>query len=682
MKTKYMIRRTLCPWKIDEFLKETIDYCLKSKVDEIIWITESSGRYEELLTIDGIKELIPYLQLAKKKTEAAGMVYSLNPLTTIGHGDYGRDLTVVHPTMEFMVDYLGKKSKACACPLSPYWQELMNETFRLYAETRPARLWIEDDFRYNNHGPVKFGCYCDTHLKKFAKRTGKTFTREELVELLLRPGKPAPERKEWLEFLGDTLCESANLIADNVHAVSPDTILSFMSINPALMDICGLDTRKFMTACANGKRAGIRMTTTHFQEKTHRDMLYTDENLKKVIPHLPKETLKCIEVETHTHSLFSKSAAGIAAQIEWANILGVTNHTLNIFDYLGSPMNQNPKYGEMLRSRKDEFDSFAASFAETTSTPGVGVPSLPLMTANTQTSTGESMAELAVRENGFVHPLRAFGIPVVFANNEKITALTGQALRSLNKNEIESVFSRGVLLDGVALKVLLDMGFANLAGVEIKGKCPFRSRGIGPEELTDPDFGGGEPYAYTWTLGAWPEFILKLQPGAKMISRVVDTRGEYLFPGFVLYENALGGRVAVCPYNLGGSGLDPLTNREPASFYSEYRKRQVQSIVSWLGRDWFPLVVEADGWILPHRADAPGKIMLAAMNLNADTWSGLSMRLTVKNSVKEIQWADIDGKWNMLEKNLWSFQEDELKLCLNTDVPPLRMVAVDISTSS
>lgn len=680
MKTKYMIRRTLCPWNVEELVDETIEYCLKAKVDEIIWITESSGRYEELPRIERIKELIPGLLYAREKTEKAGMVFSINPLTTIGHGEYGRDMREVHPEMDFCMDFTGKVSKACACTLSPYWRQLMKDTFRLYAETKPSHLWIEDDFRYNNHGTIRFGCYCDLHLEEFAKRTGKSFIREELVSRILKPGKADPLREEWLGFLGDTLSETANMIAKEVHPVSPETHVSWMSVNHPVMDICGTDIADMMNACANGRKSGIRIHTTYFQEHSYRDMLVLDEEVKKIIPFLPESTIKCTEIETCPHSLYSKSAAGIAAQIEWSNILNITNHTINIFDYIGSPMELIPKYREMMSSRKKDFDSFAEAFDGVAEMKGVAGLVKPMMAAHSAVSKGEDMAEFAVRQDGMLDAIRAFGMPVVFGIDKPVTVVTGQVLRSLAEEELQAMFSRGVLLDGSALECLIDMGYGAIAGVEITGRCEKRSRGVGPEEMTDPDFGGGR-YNYTWSYGMWPEYTLSLKDGAKMISRIVDPFGEFLFPGFVIYENKLGGRVAVCPYNLGGQGLDNLLNRASGFFYSEYRKIQIQKIIEWLSRDDVPLVVEADGWILPHRADFKDRVMLAAMNMNADVWEKISMRANVNRKVKDVSWVDINGNCQSLAAGSWQQAGKLVTVELDTEIPHLRTVAVRLNLS-
>ena len=57
-KVTYMLRRTLCAWKTEALIAETVDYCRRAAVDEIMWISESSGRYRELLPLPQIEKLV------------------------------------------------------------------------------------------------------------------------------------------------------------------------------------------------------------------------------------------------------------------------------------------------------------------------------------------------------------------------------------------------------------------------------------------------------------------------------------------------------------------------------------------------------------------------------------------------------------------------------------------------
>lgn len=674
---QYMIRRALCSWKAKELVKESVAWCKKSKADEIVWKTESFGMYKELLPIPEIEKIVKNLRLAKKATEAAGMKYSINVFTTLSMGNWGNDLAAIHPGIEMMVGLAGDKSKSCPCPLSPAWRKLIVKTYSLYASTRPVRLWIDDDFRLygHHHGQAAFfECYCNLHLAEFSKRIGRKIGRKELVNAILRPGKPDPLRAQWLAFLEEGMADAGALIRRAVHDESPDTQMGWMSSTPALHELEGRRYNLQLRSLMDKNGVAVRMCTTHYFEGTPRHILVLDEALKKVVGHLPEGTLKCTEIESFPHSLYNMSAARIGGQIAWACALNVPNQTLNLFDYIGTPMAETPLYGELLCTRKPEFDAIARCFARTPVMRGIGIPSDPASARYVHTTKGKEFTELMVREGGWIDPLRAFGIPIVYSRQEPVTAVTGQAFRCLSEDELRGIFSRGVLLDLSALQTLEAMGFGNLAGVRCRATIARRSRPIGCEELTDPAF-AGQPYRYNWTYGLSSIGVLELQAGAKAISRIVDPDGRFLFHGFTIFENKLGGRVAVAPYNFAGADMDTYNKGPLSFFYSESRKEQIRAIVRWLGRGRVALVVDANGWILPHRADGNGCVALAAMNINVDPWQKLTMTCSLERKASKVLWMDSTGKWRTATKRQWRQTGHEFSLALRDDVPSYRMVA-------
>ena len=674
MPVSYMLRRVLAPWNTAAVVGETVAWCAAQRVDEIMWITECSGMYRELLPLPDIAVIVERLRRAKERTEAAGILYSINPLTTIGHGEYGNDVAARHPGMDMMVDFTGKVSRACACPLSPVWQTLMRETFSLYATTRPVRLWIEDDYRYFNHTPaVRFGCYCPLHMAGFSRAVGRPVPREELVAAVLQPGEPHPWRAVWLDLQEKTLLDVAAMLRQAVDAVSPETELGWMSTNPGRHEVEGRRVRPQMEAFAGNRSAAIRMTTTWYRETSPLDLLIEDEALKKVIPQLPPRTTRCTEVETIPHSAYTASAARIAAQIEWGCVLGVPHHTLNIFDYVCTPLSESPSYDRMLRTRKDEFAAFADAFAPLTSPRGIGIPGDPSSARHVWTAQGKDVVELMAREGGWADPLRAFGVPVHFTRDEQVTAVTGQALNGLDDTELRTLFSRGVLLDASALQTLQDRGRADLAGVRITDLIQARSRPMGPEELTDPAFGGA-PQRYTWSYGMPPIAVLELQ-GARAVSRILDADGAPVCHGVTVHENALGGRVAVAPFFCGGSAPDPYQKGPSCFFYSPWRRRQFHALLRWLARGPAPLTVQSHAWTLPHRADGPGRIGLAAMNINSDAWDNVTMTCRADAPVRRIDWLDIDGTRHALPSSSWRQAGSEVELRIDTTVPTWRVVA-------
>lgn len=681
-RVKYMLRRPVAWWKLDECIKETIEYCKGNYVDEILWSPETTNIYKELLPLEGIKEKVSYLEKAGEATKNGGILYSINVATTLGHAEYGGDMAKIHPGLKLMVDYKGIRSKACPCPLSSVWQELIASTYRLYASTGPVRIWVDDDFRFFNHGPVRFACFCEEHIGEFAKRVGETnLSREKLVEALLRPGEPHPWRAEWLRFQEEALCNAAKILTDAVKEISPETQMGWMSSTPAFHEIEGRHMGEQIKAFApENENAAIRMHGCPYNENCIRELMIGDENFRKAIPQMPKGTLICTEIECMPHSTFMKSANRIGAEIAWACALNIPNHTLNLYDFLGTPMNMTPNTAEMLRSRKEEFNNIAGIFSGTKKFRGIAFLSNPRSADFTHTNKGEDMRELMPRENGWIDALRAFGMPVVCGQDEDITALTGQALRGLSYENLMEVFSRGVLMDLSALEVLQEMGYAEeFAGVRSEGKIHQRERWIGPEHLIDPDFAGGDGH-FTWTyMPSADSMIANLQicdDNARAISRILDADLKILFNGVVIYENKQGGRVAVFPYNYSGISPDPYEKGTSRFFYSEYRKLQIQSIVNWLSRNRNPLLVEANGWILPHRADGDDFVAAAAMNINMDAWEDITFKCHVDRPVSKVQSMGMNGKLSTLSASEWEQQNDAVNIKIRQHIEPLKMGVV------
>lgn len=196
-------------------------------------------------------------------------------------------------------------------------------------------------------------------------------------------------------------------------------------------------------------------------------------------------------------------------------------------------------------------------------------------------------------------------------------AATGQVLRSFSDGEIKDFFARGVLLDLSTLRVLEERGLGRLAGVRIAEEVALGDRFYGVEELTDPDCGGG-PHHYLWWRSSDSRTVgrLELMPAARPISQLRGPEPGLILPGVTLFENDLGGRVAVSPWDYSGSG--PEGKAASVFYYVPRRARQMRPVLRWLARGHLPLEVDAPGWTLPHRADGDHHAFLSVMNVNLD----------------------------------------------------------------
>lgn len=667
----YMLRRVLPLWKPEEAIEEVLSFCRRNHVDEVMWKDESSGSFHELLTIPEVKDRAKLLQMAADRLKGTGIKHSINVLTSIGHGDYCYDVMERHPGIEVFVDYYGVRSRGCACPMSPVWRKIISETYRIYAMTKPVRIWVEDDFRLFNHGPASLGCCCDRHLSEFGRLIGKKISREELTKAVLKPGEPHPWRKPWLRFQEECMLEVARMIREAVHSASPSSQLGLMVAQAPLFEAQGVGINALMKAFGGKEGAAIRIHLTSFSEGNPRMMLPADESLKGMIPRMPENTVLCTEVENCPHSLYSKSAYASYSQMVWGCVLNVPNQTLNLFDYIGTPMDVDPNMADMLKNGRKVLDSISGEFCADPVFRGVGLLSHEYSADNTHASEGAKAWEMMARESEWADVLRAFGFPIVYSFSEEVTAVSGQAFRSMPKEDIRKVFSRGVLLDLAALKVLHEMGLGDLAGVEIEKEITARTIPMGSELLTDPDFGGAK-HRLTWggvTCVSKKIGVLKPAKGARVISQILDPDLKPMFPGAIIHENTLGGRVAVYPEDFSSVfTADPCRKGTAPHFYSEYRRIQMQAVIKWLGKGKVPMMVRANGWILPHRSDMKDKVALAVMNINTDNWKTIKIEACVQSRVKRVKVMDRKGVWKLLSKG-WKQNKDKFEMEVKADLP-------------
>lgn len=240
----YALRRTLPPWRFDELLDEMIRDLPGQGVDEVILIVDTEEFSHGFPSLDWIRNYQPMLARARAAFHGVGLVYSLNPWVTLGHASRSRQMPECDPAIQPVVGEDGIAETCIACPLSEGWRTYQAAAWKLYAETRPAVLWIEDDIR-------TFGahfCLCPLHLARFSARVGRGVTREELRNALVEPGKPHRWRGEFLRMQDEIMREAAGHLASTARTASPETRLGLMSSGPRNHVQEGRDWKQFADA--------------------------------------------------------------------------------------------------------------------------------------------------------------------------------------------------------------------------------------------------------------------------------------------------------------------------------------------------------------------------------------------------------------------------------------------------
>lgn len=620
----YALRRTLPLWNFEENLQELIDKLPEYKVDELIVKVDTEEFFHGQIPLDWLRNYQSRLFHVKAEMEKLGIVYSLNPWITQGHADRGRIAQQQLPGVVTYVGHDGSESTCCACALSSVWRKNTAEAWKIYAETKPHIMWVEDDIRTFNHGAVKYGCFCELHMKKFSELLGEKVAREQLVQAILKPGKPHPWRKIYLDMQADIMIETAQFIARTVHEVSPDTCMGLMSSGPENHCLEGRHWGRFAEALADGTTLYSRPPMGNYSENNLRDLCFCPHSIKITRHCLPEKVIEQTEVENFTFTQYAKSSAITFLQMAISFAYGSHGLTMNLFDHMGNPMELFPAYGKMLAEKKEYFNALA----EYSKQPGTfcGVKLLHKNRSSYDRILPDNADYQDLTEDGLsgATMFESFGIANGYGTSS-VTAAFGQTLRSYSDIEINEMLKNGLYLDGVAATVLFERGFGQQIGLKSISEMT-RIDNVGPfsaEEYFNIDFGGKDKQFMTLVSG--PEglpYLSILMPieQANIISCLVDPNAKRHHPLMYAYENELGGRVIVSAFDIEtiwGNG-----------FCNQFRRDQLHSAIDWLSQGKPDLLVKSDvGYTLSARKDCKDFTLLSMFNLSLDPWSQIECKL-------------------------------------------------------
>ncbi len=294
-----------------------------------------------------------------------------------------------------MVDPYGNVSSCCVCPLCPNWRRYIVEVFKLYASIKPNIIFIDDDFRYHNHPPLIWGgCFCDSHLKVMSERIGKRVTREELVKKVLKPGKPHPYRKIWLDIFHEGLVSLAHEICKAVKSISKDTKLGLMCSDPMVHAAEGRKWDELLKALCGDDVIIVRPHTGPYSETSPPHWHSGFAILLHTIAVLPKESYIYPEIENFPYTRFSKSVTQTKLQITFSLAIGSKGVMLNLFDFMGNSITEI-KYKEMLIKNLKFWKALSREFNNDGKLEGIKVLVSPLSSYYTRTEEGKNWEDFS-----------------------------------------------------------------------------------------------------------------------------------------------------------------------------------------------------------------------------------------------------------------------------------------------
>ena len=632
---------------------ELIAYCRRNDISAVMfyvafrpdWYYMPDGNAH---TAQWVQSMRPMIQ----KVREAGVSYQLNYQNLLGSTPGGQDFRPQYD-WEFLVDHKGHENPGCACPLGERFRSCMGEQLRLWAETEPDVLWIDDDFRMHNHGASSYYtltgeepgyyndwfCFCERHIALFNERYGHSFTREEIVSGALAAGKPSSLRRGWLSFMGETMAESARWIRSIVHSVSPNTRLAQMTSIPDVHAAEGRNWGDFLHGLTgDGSKALIR---PHFGPYTEAESV--DFIRCFLIPEQTRENIRlqygeadfCPELENTRFTAWSKSVRATKFQLLLSQLLGFPGITLSLHDLEGTPLSEEPDYAGMLHDAKPALDRLASLRLGDWKREGAAFVTDPEAAAKYELSAASATLDsIAGSGRTFDYVLTRMGIPMQFCGADQaaqapVAVIDGYTVFGFDDAQIRRLLAGGVLLDGAAAQVLVKRGYGAYLGIVSAEESDCITSGEVFHTIHHAD-GSEKRMPNRLPAAHWKR--LKIANGAETLSTLVACSGER-HPGLVYFENSLGGRVAVyAAHGTVGYG-----------FFNHARAQQMRELMVRLSNGKVAALVETDRAALSLCKSCKDRLLVAFASLSSDGGECASIRIFSERPIGSVQLMNPEG---------------------------------------
>lgn len=555
-------------------------------VDEVMFFYFGEEQNNGHETLEQIQTWLDSSRPYRAALKERGIAVSLNPWHTLLHSDSGRRLKDGQ-NWQTMVDPDGRAAQAVVCPLDPNWQAYYLETLKLYAREDFRVVWIDDDIRYHNHAPLNWGgCFCPRHVAEFNRRAGTNASREDIVRACLAPGEPHPWRELWFDMWQDTQLEF--LAKCRVILESGGAKMGLMS---SLLEAHSAEGRRWGEWWKTFSGDSAPVHRPHFwgySDAPGSHLIFGIAHLDQNRAIQPAEIESGPEIENFPYGRWNKSYRQTFAQMAVALSLGATNLNVSLFDFMGNRLADDPTRADFLRRIRPNLEFLKATFPPSLLSAGVGLPWSEDLARRIRLPEGAAWRDLQVHARGWAYWLGAAGLAFSAREQESVNALAGQSAWGLDDAQIRRLLTKGLLLDGIAAEILTRRGFGAEIGIQ-SAKMVTQNDLLyaieAPADSLYPQISiNNKPHA---------RCLLQadLAPEATLLSRLLDPRQTPIGHGAFTFQNALGGRVAVVPWD---------TSVSETPMMDSYRADQLRRLIRWLAHDLETGSVSGGAWLIPQ----------------------------------------------------------------------------------
>jgi hypothetical protein len=572
----YILRLYLPYWRLEDRLAEVVEWCRQAGTRHVLLFTDAQClTWNQLSPSDIAREVASFRQ-AKTVLDDNGITLGINATYNmrVSRTDH-RD----HLDYDYWATYAdGFCDYRTPCLLDPKLERYLELFFRELASVEPAFIYVDDDHRYMLQGERgTWGCLCDLHVRSFSERIGMSWSRNRLLDAL---HDESTVRRAWRAFLGERLVELAHIIEQAVHAVSPFTKVGMMTPGVHTLPALGHTLANVLDALHPGESRPLVRPCVGGYRDWHRRDLFAGLFYMEYIQHVLGDQVEYTpEIETEPGTRLAKSLAVVRFQITQGILHGMPNPAISPVGYDGDSPFLEPDIPSMLRENRPFFDAVRTVAPVKGKRRGIQLR-WELNSPDYVPGRIDSVGDLDWPAFGAAQILGHLSIPTTF-DESPLRWLVGDSVRCLDEEQVLTLLRDGLLLDARAACALGEMGYAEAIGCDVGDTIPV-ARG---EHLIDMVMSGQYANSFISLHGNRIEGVKLLIPHAdsRVISELVDDDLKAVAAGVTLFENHLGGRIAVMPYALHA-------HEESVPYLIRYHRReQFKRIFDWMCPDVFPV---------------------------------------------------------------------------------------------
>lgn len=485
-KYNYSLRFVLVPGiDAEKRINELIKFCKNALIDDVIFFIAAEDFFRGHITKEEAKPFVDLIVKAKAELEKLGITTSLNPWVTLVHGDRGRKM---NPKQNFgrMVTYGGDVGQTIVCPLSKEWQDYYIDYLNYLIETvSPKTIWLEDDFRLHGHfaSNKDLSCFCDTHMKLYAKELGvPAISREEFAKGMME--KKEGYREAYTKVSGRSMESVLERIIDELG--NKGTCFALMTSFGIAYHVEGRVARrnfeilsKYQPTINRLGVASYRQTSSHkyanlFARKIVMSRAFIDDDLTVYS-----------EIENAPMTRYCKSASWTAYQMLMSSPLLFTGATFDIFEFNGNGVTESDVFAKKLKKIKPFLEKISNLGISYSDMSGVEVSVL----RNRYMGFGEveRLEELSQDDNFMGGILSLLGHSVKYNEDPfkgDIVALLPTTANILSEEQIKEILTKKlVIMSADTVETLVNRGFAKLLHIKSTEKMRERTGKYTYEEI-------------------------------------------------------------------------------------------------------------------------------------------------------------------------------------------------------